>query len=43
MSVMDELRAVRKFNGNKVSALLNTENIGMDNQTIICYLNAVVT
>lgn len=43
MSVMDELRVVGKFNGNKVSVLLNMENISMDNQTIICCLNAVVT
>lgn len=43
MSVMDEGRVVGKFNGNKISALLNMENISMDNQTVICYLDAVVT
>lgn len=43
MSVMDEQRVVGNFNENKISALLNMENISMDNQTIICYLDAVVT
>jgi len=42
MSVMDGRRVVGKSNGNIISAVLNMENISMNNQNVICYLTAVV-
>lgn len=42
MSAMDGRKLIGKSNGNKICVLLKMENISMDNQSLICYLTAVV-